>query len=300
MKVLVTGSTGLIGSALVPFLTSGGHEVIRLVRSRPNNDKIEIQWDPYLERVNRNKLEGADAVVHLSGESIAARWTDKKRAEIRDSRVKTTQFLSNTLAELQQPPKVLVSASGINYYGNRGEEILKEESKPDSSFLAQVCQDWEAATEPAAKKGIRVVNLRMGLILTPEGGALKKMLFPFKIGAGGVVGDGDQCWSWIAFDDVLGAFHHAIMTDSLEGPVNVVAPNPVTNREFTKTLARVLSRPALFPMPAFAVRLIFGEMADALLLSSARVDSSKLSNSGYTFRHTELEDALRHLLGKTE
>lgn len=299
MKIAVTGSTGLIGSALIPFLTAQGHDVMRLVRAKSNSRAHDIFWNPYAEILDKNDLEGIDAVVHLSGENIDGRWTNKKKAKIRKSRVKTTQFLSKTLAELQQPPQVLVSASGTNYYGHRGEEILREESKPDTSFLAQVCRDWEAATEPAARKGIRVVNLRMGLILSSEGGALKKMLFPFKIGAGGIIGRGDQYWSWIALDDVLGTFYHAILTDSLEGPVNVVAPNPVTNREFTKTLGRVLSRPTLFPMPAFAARLAFGEMTEALLLASARVEPAKLVASGYTFHYPELKGALRHLLGKT-
>jgi uncharacterized protein (TIGR01777 family) len=296
MKVLVTGATGLIGSALVSFLTTGGHEVKRLVRSKPEAGQAEILWEPYAESIDRKQLEGADAMVHLSGETIAGRWTEEKKQKIRDSRVQTTRFLSETLAQLEHPPKVLVSMSAVGYYGNRGDQILKEDSKAGAGFLAEVCQQWEAATEPAAKKGIRVVNLRTGVVLSPEGGALEKMLFPFKMGAGGFVGSGEQYWSWIAIDDVIGAIHHAMITNSLKGPVNAVAPNPVTNREFTKVLGRVLSRPTLLPMPSFAARLAFGEMADALLLASARVQPTKLVDSGYEFRHPELEGALRHLL----
>ncbi|MFQ5865180.1 MAG: TIGR01777 family oxidoreductase [bacterium] len=298
MKIFVTGSTGLVGSALVPFLTTAGHEVIRLVRSEPKGAKGEIFWDPYAETVDKKQLEGADAVVHLAGENIASRWTDKKKEKIRHSRVKTTRFLSKTLGGLENPPEALVCPSAIGYYGDRNEELLKEDSKAGTGFLAEVCQQWETATEPAVKKGIRVVNLRLGLVLSPEGGALGKMLFPFKMGAGGLIGSGQQYWSWIAMDDVVGAIHHAIVTESLKGPVNAVAPNPVSNREFTKTLGRVLSRPTLFPMPAFAARLAFGEMADALLLASARVEPAKLKDSGYEFRQPELENALRHLLGK--
>jgi uncharacterized protein (TIGR01777 family) len=240
-----------------------------------------------------------DAVVHLAGENIAGgRWTAARKEEIRRSRVEGTRRLSESLARLTRRPKVLVSASAVGFYGNRGDEILKEDIAPGSDFLAQVCRDWEAATDPASRAGIRVVHLRSGMILSPVGGALKKMLLPFKLGAGGRIGSGTQYVSWIAIDDTIGVIHHAIVTESLQGPVNGVAPTPVSNAEFTRTLARVLSRPAIAPMPAFAARLAFGEMADALLLASQRVMPTRLQATGYQFRYPELERALRHLLSR--
>jgi uncharacterized protein (TIGR01777 family) len=244
-------------------------------------------------------LEGIGAVVHLAGESIAAgRWTPQRKDKIRRSRVEGTRRLCESLGQLTRRPKLLVSASAIGYYGNRGDEVLREDSPPGNDFLAQVCQEWEAATEPASQAGVRVVQLRFGMILSPGGGALKKMLLPFKLGAGGRIGSGAQFMSWIAVDDAVGAIDHAIRTESLQGPVNTVAPAPVTNANFTRTLARVLSRPALAPLPAFAARLAFGELADALLLSSQRVIPACLQASGYQFRYPELEAALRHLLDR--
>ncbi len=297
MKVLVSGSSGLVGSALVPFLTTGGHEVVRLVRSDPG--EAEVRWDPEAGSVDTAGLEGLDAVVHLAGENIAAgRWTEEKKQRIRDSRVEGTRLLCETLAGLEQPPRALVCASAMGYYGDRGDEVLTEESDPGSGFLPEVCREWEAAAGPAAEAGIRVVNLRFGIILSPEGGALAKMLFPFRMGAGGRLGSGDQYMSWISLDDAVGAIHHALATETLEGPVNGVGPQPVTNAEYTKTLGRVLVRPTIFPMPAFAARLAFGEMADALLLSSARLEPARLQATGYAFQHPELEGALKHLLGK--
>jgi uncharacterized protein (TIGR01777 family) len=249
--------------------------------------------------IDSAKLEGLDAVVHLAGENIAeGSWTAEKKARIRDSRVKGTRLVSKALAGLNQKPRVLVCASAIGFYGDRGAEILTEQSPAGSGFLADVCQEWEAATEPAAQAGIRVVNMRIGIVLTPRGGALQKMLLPFKFGVGGVMGDGRQYWSWVSIDDVIGAIYHAITNDALSGPVNAVAPRAATNAEFTKTLGRVLSRPTLFPMPAFLARLALGEMADALLLASTRVEPARLLNSGYSFRHADLEGALRFLLGK--
>jgi uncharacterized protein (TIGR01777 family) len=241
--------------------------------------------------------ERPDAVVHLAGENIAsARWTERQKARIRDSRVKATGLLCNLLARYSPPPKALVCASAIGYYGDRGDEILKEESAPGSGFLSDVCREWEAATQPAVERGIRVVNLRIGMVLSALGGGLAKMLTPFKLGAGGVMGSGRQYMSWIAVDDLVDAIHFALTHESLRGPANAVAPSPVTNREFTRTLGRVLSRPTPFPMPAFAARLAFGEMADALLLASTRVQPARLLASGFTFRYPDLEGALRHLL----
>ena len=299
MHVLVTGSTGLIGSSLIPLLTTGGHNVTRLVRSEPKPGAAEVHWDPESGRIDKSGLKGVDAVVHLAGESIAAgRWTTEQKARIRSSRVKGTKLLCETLTQLEHPPRVWVCASAIGYYGDRGDEVLNEESPPGSGFLSEVCLEWEAETEPAAQKGIRVVNLRIGVVLSPAGGALAKMLFPFKMGVGGVIGSGRQYMSWVALDDVVGAIHHALITDGLQGPVNATAPQPVTNREFTKTLGRVLGRPTLFPLPSFAARLALGEMADELLLASACVEPTQLLKTGYQFRFPELEGALRHLLGK--
>jgi len=299
MKILVSGSTGLVGSALVSFLASGGHEVVRLVRGRLKPGVVEVPWDPQAGTIEAAKLEGLDAVVHLAGENIAGRWTAAKKARIRSSRVEGTRLLAEALAGLKRPPKTLVCASAIGYYGDRGDEVLREDSPSGAGFLAAVCRDWEAAAHAAAEKGIRVVQLRIGVVLSPAGGALARMLTPFKLGLGGRIGPGSQFMSWIAIDDLIGAIHHALTTEPLRGPVNAVAPRAVTNREFTKTLGRVLARPTIFPMPAFAARLAFGEMADELLLASARVEPAKLVSSGYRFRTPELEAALRHLLGKS-
>lgn len=299
MKILVSGSTGLVGSALVPFLVSGGHEVVRLVRGQPQLGATEVPWDPQAGTIEAAKLEGLDAVVHLAGENIAGRWTAAKKARIRSSRVEGTRLLAETLARLKRPPKTLIGASAIGYYGHRGGEVLREDSPPGAGFLADVCREWEAAARPAAEKGLRVVPLRIGVVLSAAGGALARMLTPFKLGLGGRIGPGNQFMSWIAIDDLTGAIHHALTTESLRGPVNAVAPRPATNLEFTKTLGRVLGRPTIFPMPAFAARLAFGEMADELLLASARVEPAKLVSSGYRFRAPELEGALRHLLGKS-
>jgi uncharacterized protein len=298
MNILVTGASGLIGTALVSSLTSHGHEVTRLVRGQQRSGEKAARWDPMAGTIDASALEGADAAVHLAGENIAERWTAAKKVRIRDSRVKGTQLLCETLARLSSPPQVLVSASAIGYYGDRGEEILSEESPPGRGFLSEVCRAWEAATEPAQRQGIRVVQLRMGVVLSPAGGALAKILPPFRMGLGGVLGSGRQYMSWIALDDVVGVIQHAIVTDALQGPTNAAAPRAVTNQEFTKTLGKVLGRPTVMPLPAFAARLMFGEMADELLLASARIQPTKLLASGYRFRYPELEDALRHLLEK--
>ena len=300
MHVLVSGSTGLIGSALVALLTTGGYRVTRLVRSEPKPGEAEVHWHPESGRIDTVALEGVDAVVHLAGENIGSgRWNTAKKARILDSRVKGTRLLCESIANLAHRPKVLVCASAIGYYGDRGEDIVNEDGPSGSGFLADVCRAWEAATEPAAQKAIRVVNLRSGIILSLVGGPLEKMLPPFKMGVGGILGNGQQYMSWITLDDAIGAIHHALTTDSLQGPVNAAAPHPVTNRDFTKTLGRVLRRPTLFPLPSFGLRLIFGgERADELFLSSTRVAPVRLLETGYTFRYPELESALRHVLGK--
>jgi|SRR5687767_4001516 len=299
MKILVTGSTGLVGSALIPHLAGGGHNVRRLVRSKKSLAKDEVGWDPAAGTIDAAGLEGLDAVVHLAGENIAAgRWTSEKKARIRDSRVKGTRLLAETLSRLAKPPKVLVSVSAIGYYGDRGKEILVEESGPGTGFLAEVCRAWEAAAEPAVRSGIRVVHPRIGVVLSRDGGALKMMLLPFKMGIGGKIGTGEQYMSWISLDELIGVIQHVLTVETLAGAVNAVAPRPVTNLEFTKSLGRVLSRPTMMPLPAFAAKLALGEMAEELLLASARVEPARLLASGYKFRHPELEAALRHVLSK--
>lgn len=300
MKVAVTGSSGLIGSALVSFLTSGGHEVRRLVRRAPRSDD-EIRWDPSRAEIDPAALEGVDAVIHLSGESVAGgRWTDARKDRIRRSRIDSTRTLARALASLKEPPRVLVSASAIGYYGDRGEEWLDESSSPADDFLARVAVDWERAAETAGEAGIRVTHPRIGVVLSPAGGALGKLLTPFRLGLGGVVGPGTQYMSWVALDDVLGALHHALVNDGVRGPFNLVAPQPVTNREFTRTLGRVLGRPTPVPVPAFALKAALGEMAEATLLASTRVRPEGLQAAGYRFRFPSLEGALRHLLGRSQ
>lgn len=299
MQVAVTGAGGLVGSTLVPLLTTGGHKVTPLVRRQAKPG--EVTWDPQASSFDATKLDGIDAVVHLAGENIAGgRWTDAMKQKIRDSRVKGTRVLCEGLARMKNPPKTLVCASAIGYYGRRGDELLDENSLPGEGFLPDVCVEWEQASQAARDAGIRVVNLRLGVVLSPREGALKKMLLPFKLGLGGKIASGQQYWSWVSIDDAAGAFYHALMTPSLQGPVNAVAPNTVTNLEFTKTLGKVLGRPTIFPMPAFAARLALGEMADDLLIGSTRVTPKRLLESDYDFRQPELEGALRHLLGKAE
>ncbi len=298
MKVLVTGSTGLVGTALAKALSSEGHAVVRLVRRSPQGAD-EIVWNPGRGEIDAAQLEGLDAVVHLAGESIAARrWSPAQKARIRESRVLGTKTLSAALAFLTRKPHVLVSASAIGIYGDRNDEEVDESSLPGSGFLPEICRAWESATRAAQEAAIRTVNLRFGVILAAHDGALARMLLPFKLGLGGPLGDGRQYLSWIALDDAVGAIRHALATESLEGPVNAVAPHPVTNREFTKTLGRVLGRPTVLAMPAFAARLAFGELADELLLTGQRVRPTALQRSGFTFAHPELEEALRHVLSR--
>ncbi len=296
MKILVTGATGLVGSAVVPFLAGGGREVARLGRSAPGAG--DIRWDPDAGVLDARALEGFDGVVHLAGENIASgRWSAAKKRRIKESRVRGTRLLAETLAGLERPPRVLVSASAVGFYGDRGDEELTESSPAGSGFLSDVCREWEAATEAAEGKGVRVVHARLGVVLSRDGGALGKMLTPFRLGAGGIVGNGRQYMSWMTLDDTAAALGHLLATETVSGPVNVVAPVPVTNREFTSTLGRVLRRPTVFPLPGFVARVVFGEMADALLLASTRVQPAGLLDSGYTFRHGTLEEGLRHVLG---
>jgi uncharacterized protein (TIGR01777 family) len=298
LHVAVTGASGLLGSALVPFLTTGGHRVTPVTRqSRPRD---AIRWDPASGAIDAAAFEGLDAVVHLAGENVGVRWTEERKRRIRASRVGGTRLLAETLATLQRPPRVLVSASAVGVYGDRGDEVLTEDATPTGppgDFFVDLGREWEAATEPARAAGIRVVMLRFGIVLTPAGGALGRMITPFRLGIGGPLGSGRQWVSWISADDAVGAVHHALFTGDLSGPVNAVAPEPKTSREFATTLGRVLRRPAVLPAPAPALRLLFGEMADTALLGSQRASASRLLAAGYSFRHPRLELALRHLLG---
>jgi uncharacterized protein (TIGR01777 family) len=296
MNVLVSGATGLVGSALSKELEDKGHGVIALSRSKPSSDDT-IRWDPSRGQIDASRLEGIDAVVHLAGENIVGRWTEEKRRKILDSRVQGTRLLAETIAGLSEKPRAMVCASAIGYYGDRGNELLREESEPGDAFLSEVVKEWEAAAEPAREADIRVANLRFGIILSPEDGALGTTLPLFKLGGGGKVGSGRQWWSWVALDDVVGALVHALENEEVEGPVNVVSPNPMTNAEYTKVLGDVLNRPTFLPAPAPALRAVLGQVADELLLASARVEPEKLKETDYDFRYPELEGALRHLLG---
>jgi hypothetical protein len=292
-RVLVSGSSGPIGKALIPALQQQGFEVSRLIRSDPS--ARDIVWDPS-KPLDPGSVTAYDAVVHLAGETIVGRWTEAKKRRIHDSRAAGTRHLAEAIAKAPQHPRVFVSASAIGYYGNRGDEVLREGSSSGHDFLSAVCRDWEANTQPAAQAGIRVVQSRFGVILSRNGGALPAMLTPFRLGLGGKMGSGRQWWSWIHIADVISAMLHAIRSESLQGPMNVVAPRPATNSEFTKILAGVLHRPAIFPMPAFAARLAFGQMADELLLASQRVEPAKLLASGYHFQYSDLRPALEDLL----
>lgn len=295
--VAITGASGLVGAALTASLTTSGRRVLRITRNESAVSDDTAAWDPQRGFAAPDRLNGVRAVVHLAGENIGdSRWTEAKKRRIRDSRVQGTATLCRSLAALEEKPEVLVCASAIGFYGDRGDEILEETSAAGTGFLPEVCQEWEAATEAAAGAGIRVVHARFGVILSSEGGALKSMLLPFKMGAGGKIGSGRQYWSWIALDDVVGAIRHSIEAAGLAGPVNVVSPQPATNAEFTKVLGQVLHRPTVLPMPAFAARMALGEMANDLLLASARVLPKKLQASGYEFRFTDLAAALRHEL----
>lgn len=298
MSILVTGASGLVGSALVPFLTTGGHSIVKLARQPVQDGGASATWNLSTGQIDLSRVGTIDAVIHLAGEPVAQRWTSEAKRRIRESRVAGTRLLAEALARLPQPPKVLVCASATGFYGDRGDEWLEESNAPGTGFLAEVVRDWEAAAAPAIARGIRVVHLRLGLVLAANGGALKKMLPAFRLGLGGRLADGHAYWSWIAIEDVLGAIHHALATESLSGIVNGVSPDPVTNAEFTRTLGRVLRRPTIFPVPRSAIELLFGEMGREALLSSFRVRPCRLLESGFAFRFPELEPALRHVLGR--
>jgi uncharacterized protein (TIGR01777 family) len=292
MRVAVSGASGLIGTALTAALSERGHDVLRLVR-RPASGPAEIAWDPPGGHVEADKLEGLDAVVHLAGTSIAAtRWTDARKGEIRRSRVSGTRTLAEALAATRVKPKAFLSASACGYYGDRGTERVDETSPPGMGFLADVCRAWEAAARPASDAGIRTVALRFGVVLSSHGGALAKMRLPFSLGLGGPIGSGLQGFSWIGRDDVVGAILHLMTNTSVSGPVNVVSPDPVTQREFARALGRALGRPAVIPLPAFAVKIVFGQMGEEALLSGAFVSPAVLSRSGFTWKAPRLDDAL--------
>ena len=293
-KVLVSGSSGLVGTALIPALLAGGYRVTRLIRSGLAGDD-RILWNP-AEPLPPEAITAFDAVIHLAGESIAGRWTEAKKRRIVESRVPSARNLAEALARNPRPSQVLICASAIGYYGNRGDEILREDSPPGEGFGSELCRQWEAATRPAADAGIRTVNTRFGIVLSAAGGALKKMLPPFRLGLGGNMGNGRQWMSWIDLQDAVRAILHILQTASLQGPVNLAGPNPVSNAEFSKTLASVLRRPAIFPMPAFAAHLLFGQMADELLLASQRVEPEKLLASGFAFQRPNLRQSLQALL----
>ena len=293
-RILVSGSSGLVGSALITSLRGAGARIARLARPSTKqgaNDEERIPWDPS-EPVLPATVSGFDAVIHLAGESMVGRWTERRKVLLRNSRIPATANLARALAQAKAKPGVFLSASAIGYYGNRADEVLTEESSPGKGFAADLARDWEQASRPAAVAGIRTVQMRIGIVLSPSGGALRKMLLPFKMGVGGRVGDGRQWMSWIDLHDVIGAIQHMLRSDLLHGPVNLVAPKAVPNTEFTKTLASVLSRPAIFPVPPFVARLAFGQMADELLLASQRVEPTKLISSGYPFRYPTLKSSL--------
>jgi len=293
-RILVSGVSGPIGAALLPLLKARGFEITRLVRGAATKNG-QVAWDP-ARPLSPESVSGFEAVVHLAGETIFGRWTEAKKRRILESRIQGTKNLATALAKASQRPRVFVSGSAIGYYGDRGDEILRERSSSGQGFLAEVCRQWEDATKSASDAGIRTVCLRTGIVLSRDGGALPKMLLPFRFGLGGNMGSGEQWWSWIHVHDLVAAIHHSIKGDLLQGPVNGVSPKPVTNAEFSKTLAAVLSRPAIFPVPAFAARLVFGQMADEMLLASQRVEPAELITSGYPFQYVDLRKALKELL----
>ena len=300
-KILISGSTGLIGRALSAYLSTGGHKVVRLVRNNNSSDKDTIFWDPLNNIIDIESLEGFDYVVHLAGENVGEhRWTPRKKAEILNSRVSGTKFLANSISNLRSPPKAFLCASATGYYGEAGDDLLDEQSPHGTGFLAQVVEKWEGSTEPATDQGIRVVHLRFGVVISPMGGALQKLLMPFKLGFGGRIGHGKQYMSWISLDDAICAIHHLMQNATVEGPINIASNKPITNKEFTKRLGSILKRPTVAAVPAFVIKMLFGQMGRETILASTRVDSTKLSQSGYTYRYPYIEEALSHYLGKSK
>lgn len=305
MKILVSGATGLIGSALCASLEADGHKVLRLSRGEAKRkvDQSFVQWQPDEGRLDigeMEKLAGVEAAIHLAGESVMGRWTDEKKQKIRQSRVRSTHLLAETLAKLPTRPQVLISASATGYYGHRGGEILREDSASGRGFLAGVCREWEDATLSARQAGIRTVHARFGIVFSREGGVLQKMLLPFQMGLGGPVGSGRQYISWVTIDDAVAALRFALENSKIEGPMNVISPNPVSNRTFAQTLAGVLRRPAVMPLPAFALKMALGkEAANETLLASQRAIPEKLQANGFVFQQPELEGALREILKST-
>ncbi len=293
-RILVSGASGPIGAALVPSLKATGAAVTRLLRKAARGPD-EIMWDP-ARPLSPDSVSGFDAVIHLAGESIVGRWTAAKKRRILESRVLGTSHLAEAVAKAPQPPRVFISASAVGFYGSRGDEILREDSPSGEGFAAEICRQWEAAAQPAVQAGIRTAQMRIGVVMSADGGALPEMLTPFRMGLGGRLGSGRQWWTWVSARDVAGAIQHVLNHESLSGPINTVAPNPVTNAEFTHILASVLKRPAIFPMPAFAVRLIFGEMGEELFLGSQRVEPARLLASGYQFQHPDLKNTLKEIL----
>lgn len=299
MNIVISGSTGLIGSALTAHFRKQGYIVKRLVRKEGGLAHDEISWDPENGKIEIEPLEKSDVWINLAGENIAhGRWNESKKKKILNSRIKSTQLLSKTLKTLNNPPALWINASAVGYYGNREDETLDEQSAPGKTFLSEVCQAWEAAVQ--APDSVRTVLSRFGVVLASNGGALKQMLLPFRLGLGGVLGSGKQFMSWIALNDLVSAIDFIITEKSVKGPVNMVTPYPVTNQEFTKVLGEVLNRPTILRMPAFAARLIFGEMAEELLLSHAKVEPQKLMKAKFSFAYPHLKEALHALIDDKE
>ena len=299
LTIAISGASGVIGSALIPFLTTGGHRVIRLVRNQHTRNPDEVYWNPAGGRLDLQEVGPIDIVLHLSGENISqGRWTPEKKQKIVQSRNQSTRLLAQKLAQLPVPPRAMLCASAIGFYGHQGDCLLTETNECGADFISGVCSDWEACARPAAEKGIRVVLLRIGVVLTPRGGALNKFLLPFSLGLGGKIGSGKQYLSWIGIDDLIYAIYHIMYDETLQGPVNLVSPNPVTNAEFAQTLGKILKRPTLFSIPAGIIRGMYGQMGREVLLASTRVMPQQLLQNGFTFAHPDLASALRHLLGR--
>ena len=300
LTVLISGASGVIGSVLVPFLTTGGHRVVKLVRRAPDDSGDEVFWNPYSGELNLEGIGQIDAVIHLAGDNIGSgRWTDQKKKIIVESRTRGTALLAEKLGALDQPPRVMISASAIGYYGDRGDEILDEDHGPGDDFISMVCDKWERSACFLPEQGIRTAFLRIGVVLTPAGGALQRLLLPYKLGLGGRIGKGNQYINWVDMQDVIGSIYHVLAEDSVSGPVNIVSPNPVTNNIFSKTLGRILARPTAFPLPAKLIKLVFGEMGKEILLSSTRAIPKKLLQTGYQFTNPILDEALKQMLGKS-